>query len=101
MKKTTGPFKIVEAKSDCENQADHFRNYDCNNYDTCLSLAAALDWDSFHCCECTGVIDSAILWQARQAQRRDKVVNRICDIPETINPLDDPTTPQRTVANLK
>lgn len=51
MKKAQGPFQVIETESFGENQSDPFRNYECENYATCLSLAAALDWDNFHCCE--------------------------------------------------
>ena len=56
------------------------RNYSCLNYDTCLDLAASLNWESFTCGECAGKINEKLLWRARQVQRTDPVARALCDL---------------------
>ena len=58
------------------------RYYGCPNYNTCLSISAALDWEAFSCCGCSAEVDEALVWQARQAQRKDPVAKKICKIPQ-------------------
>lgn len=58
------------------------REYSCSNYELCLNLAAALNWESFSCEGCCGRVNETLLWQAHQAVKRDKVGSRICDLPE-------------------
>jgi len=74
-----GPFRLFE--QDSESSEDPFRNYDCDNYQNCLSLAAGLDWDGFKCDGCQGQIQESLYWQVRQAQKKDQLVKEICDIP--------------------
>ncbi|HQH26548.1 MAG TPA: hypothetical protein PLP17_04055 [Oligoflexia bacterium] len=57
------------------------RRYDCENYDTCLSLAAALDWHSFSCGGCSGCVNQQLLWRAHNALRRSSAMRRICKLP--------------------
>lgn len=91
-----GPFKLLDNhSSDCDNQPDPFRNYECDNYTTCLSLAAALDWESFHCRGCKGEINDQLLWQARKLERQDKLVGQICHL------TDEDSTISPAVANQK
>lgn len=80
-----GPFQIIE--SDGSGDVDQpiappRRRYSCPNYDTCLDLAAALNWDNFTCRGCSGEIDGALLWRAKQAQKKDSVAGQLCAIPE-------------------
>ena len=58
------------------------RDFDCNNYETCLGLAAALNWDSFTCDSCARKINPQLIWRAHQNIRQDKSLNQICDLPE-------------------
>ncbi len=65
------------------------RNYDCKNYQSCLELAATLNWDSFTCThlsglKCSGDINEKLVWQAHLAQRSDKVAKRICELPNIV-----------------
>jgi hypothetical protein len=70
------PFTAVEAPVEAPR-----RRYDCQNYCTCLDLAAALNWDNFTCRGCSGDIDEKLLWRARQALRKDEVARQVCDLP--------------------
>src|SRR5690606_31514391 len=45
------------------------RRYDCDNYQCCLELAAALDWESFTCLGCSGELNDKLFRQAHMAQR--------------------------------
>ena len=56
------------------------RNYDCKHYETCLDLAASLNWSSFTCTGCSGEVNSALLWRAHQNQRKDSVAKALCDL---------------------
>lgn len=80
-----GPFQIIKngeyAEGDVPLAAPR-RRYGCVNYDTCLNLAAALNWDNFTCRGCSGEIDQALSWRAHQAARKDKVVRCLCEIPD-------------------
>ena len=79
-----GPFQIIESEG-CGNVdapiAAPRRRHGCQCYDTCLDLAAALNWDNFTCRGCSGSIDSSLFWRARQAQKKDAVVKTLCDFP--------------------
>lgn len=80
-----GPFQVIEDSGlgivDDPVSAPR-RRFSCSNYDLCLNLAAALNWDNFTCRGCSGQVDESLLWRARQAMKRDMVVRRLCDIPE-------------------
>jgi hypothetical protein len=41
------------------------RRYECQNYDGCLDLAAALNWTSFTCTGCDGSIDPHLAHRAQ------------------------------------
>lgn len=58
------------------------RNYDCRNYDTCLGLAAALNWSSFTCAGCTGTVNKHLLWRAHSEVRKNKTLAELCDLPD-------------------
>jgi len=89
-----GPFQIIEEDGTTDQPiAAPRRRYFCTQYETCLNLAAALDWDSFTCRGCSGEIDERLLWRARQAQKKDKIAHDICDLPQIsqVDPdLDNP-----------
>lgn len=80
-----GPFQIIENDGigcvDLPISAPR-RRHSCQNYQSCLDLACALNWDSFTCRGCSGSIDQSLLWQGHQAKRKDSVAKRLCDIPE-------------------
>ena len=57
------------------------RRYGCANYDSCLDLAAALNWESFTCKSCSGSINEKLYWRAHQATRKDSVARALCDLP--------------------
>ncbi len=57
------------------------RRFDCDNYETCLGLAAALNWQSFTCRECTGEINQQILWRAHQITKKDNDLADLCKLP--------------------
>lgn len=79
-----GPFQIVEAEG-CgvvDNPMDApRRRYDCQFYQSCLAIAAALNWDSFTCRGCCGKIAEQLFWRARQASKKDEIVGRLCELP--------------------
>lgn len=80
-----GPFEIIESqgKGDVPSPgAVPLRRYNCSNYERCLDLAAALNWDSFGCSGCNGEVNEALCWRAHQARKKDRVVDRICHLPE-------------------
>lgn len=54
------------------------RQYGCSNYETCLNIAAALNWETFTCGRCSGSINQQLVWQAHQARRRDGVARALC-----------------------
>ena len=58
------------------------REFDCPQYDTCLSLTAALNWESFSCADCCGELNEQLLWRAHQNCRRDKSLAGLCQLPE-------------------
>ncbi len=74
-----GPFQIIENESLDFPLEPPRRRYSCPRYDTCLNLAAALNWDSFTCRGCSGEANQALFWRARQEFRKDGVVRKICD----------------------
>lgn len=94
-----GPFQIIEAdgSGEVENPIDApRRRYDCQNYETCLDVAAALNWDNFTCRGCSGVIEEALFWRARQAMKKDNVVSRLCELPSIkFHKSDDPDEKDR------
>ncbi len=53
------------------------RSYGCKNYDTCLELAAALDWDSFTCAGCCGEFDRQLLWRAQHALKKNPALAKL------------------------
>lgn len=94
-----GPFEIIEglgaAQSDLPGEAPR-RRYDCNNYDVCLELAAALNWDSFTCRGCNEEVSQPLLWRAHQARRKDSVAGSLCDRLPEIHILSNPCLPERS-----
>lgn len=64
-----------------ENSSTPERRFDCANYETCLGMAAALDWESFTCKGCCGDIDERLLWRAHHRLRNDSGLASVCKLP--------------------
>lgn len=80
-----GPFQIIDSHAAAPSESPAIpprRRYECVNYETCLNLAAALNWDNFTCRGCSGEVDESLLWRARQAFKRDAIVKALCEVPE-------------------
>ncbi len=87
-----GPFQVIadEAPQDPKLPIEPpRRRYECSNYEFCLDLAAALNWDNFTCRGCSGEIAQPLLWQANQCARKDQVIRKICSLPQ-IQCLSEP-----------
>ena len=83
-----GPFQILNnpALESAETPADPpRRRYDCVNYETCLSIACALNWHSFTCRGCNAQVNQTYCWQALKEARKDKVASSLCDLPEVVH----------------
>ncbi len=79
-----GPFQIIRSEeSGCLEKAVSApkRRYFCPHYACCLDLAASLNWDNFTCRGCNSEIDQSLLWRAHQAQKKDRIAMKICDLP--------------------
>ncbi len=73
-----GPFQIIESETlDLPSDAPK-RRYSCSHYETCLNMAAALNWDNFTCRGCSGDVNASLLWRAQSESRKDSVVKEIC-----------------------
>lgn len=80
-----GPFQVIEEEGFGvvdDPVAPPRRRFSCRNYEVCLNLAAALNWDNFTCRGCCGDVNSSLLWRARQVMKKDIFVHRLCDIPQ-------------------
>jgi hypothetical protein len=66
------------------------RRYDCERYETCLGLAASLNWESFTCRGCCGEPNENLLWRARVSARKDSVAARLLKA-SPIAPLNSPS----------
>ena len=79
-----GPFQVIESEGsgivDSPMTAPR-RRYSCENYNTCLDLAAALNWDNFTCRGCCGDVNESMCWRALHAQKKDRIAGRLCSIP--------------------
>lgn len=60
------------------------RRYECAHYDTCLELAAALNWSSFTCRGCSGEVNESLRWRAGQMARKDSIAKRLCGFPKLV-----------------
>lgn len=99
---TPGPFQVIDGPildKSTKSELDHppegpRRRYDCKNYETCLNLAAALNWDSFTCRGCCEEVNEKLLWRAQHEMRKDQMAKAICDLP---NPrqrkIESPASP--------
>ena len=79
-----GPFQVIDNDAIGSPNAPiqpPRRKYECTNYETCLNLAAALNWDSFTCRGCNGEVAENLFWRAHQMEKRDKLVGVICNLP--------------------
>ncbi len=83
MKRQPGPFPVIENNGDghVDNpMSAPKRRYMCENYQSCLEVAAGLNWDNFTCRGCSGEVDETLIWRACSAKRNDKVARRILSI---------------------
>jgi hypothetical protein len=60
-----------------DTDADAVRQFDCHNYDSCLSTSAALNWQDFTCQSCDGTIDDSLLALAKSAAYFDPVLSHL------------------------
>lgn len=71
------------------------RMFDCANYNTCLGLAAALNWNSFSCEGCSGKVNSQLLWKAHSSLRNDKALSRLLGLPPPSAHEELPSKPEK------
>jgi hypothetical protein len=115
---TPGPFEVrcethadvaplsrssTSAATDLPASADEVprRRYDCEMYETCLGLAASLNWESFTCRGCCGQPNENLLWRARVSARKDSVAARLLKAPPIVplNSLRIPVEPKRETSS--
>ena len=65
-----------------DSPVEPLRRLECSNYDTCLNLAAALNWESFTCDGCSGHLNQSLRWRAGQSARKDSIAKAICGAPK-------------------
>lgn len=82
------PFSKILASSAADYpQSTHEtprRRYDCDRYETCLGLAASLNWESFTCRGCCGQPSETLLWRARVSARKDSVAAHLLSAPPIV-----------------
>ena len=95
---TPGPFEIrceehtVDAHSPCTTRGEFSptfreippRRYECDCYETCLGLAASLNWEGFTCRGCCGQPNEKLMWRARVSARKDSVAARLLNAPPVV-----------------
>ncbi|MCI5065638.1 hypothetical protein MRY87_07935 [bacterium] len=87
---SAGPFRLLEEELEAHEDAiprpmaAPTRRYECKNYERCLEIAAALNWESFSCKNCPGEMNEQLIWQAHSAQRHDAVSQQVCDLPTLV-----------------
>jgi hypothetical protein len=69
---SSGPFLHSQESDD-----DATREFDCSNYDSCLSTSAALNWHDFTCSSCDGTINESLLSLAKSAAYFDPLLNHL------------------------
>ena len=97
-----GPFQIIE--SEVQGSIDNpinapRRRYECSNYETCLVIAAGLNWDSFTCRGCNGEFEESLHWRARQEINKDKTVKKICELPNACVNSESPNNKEANNQN--
>jgi hypothetical protein len=83
MVKDRGPFPVILDNSPPSKNPPR-RNHSCPNYEGCLSLAAALDWQSFSCLGCAGDPDVTLVWRAQLKRKDDPLASRFLREPAAI-----------------
>lgn len=104
-----GPFQVIDQsvpdgtpRSELDHPAEGpKRRYDCGNYETCLNLAAALNWDSFTCRGCCREINEKLLWRAQHEVRKDLMAKAICELPDPRDRKIENCIPLPKVASSK
>ncbi len=61
-----------------------FRCFDCKNYETCLNLTAVLNWHSFTCKGCNGIVEPKLIWRAHQELKNNNNLKEICPLPKLL-----------------
>ena len=83
MVKKSGPIEFKENLDSLESMGTYpSRDQKCKNYETCLNLAASLDWDGFDCTNCNKKINEQLIWRAQSVQRKDTLTKKIFPIPK-------------------
>lgn len=77
------PIILASPTETEEVEQSPYRNFGCANYDRCLSLAAALDWDSFSCSGCDEQINEQLIWRAHHRLRAEPQLAELFDLPVT------------------
>lgn len=80
-----GPFQVIDIddiKDSANPVAAPKRRYSCSNYNNCLNIAGALDWDNFTCRGCNGEVEPTVLWRARQAVRSEHSMKKLFSFPD-------------------
>ncbi|MEY4668416.1 MAG: hypothetical protein RL518_1115 [Pseudomonadota bacterium] len=101
------PFPALKTKTptDLPSSTDDVprRRYECESYETCLSLAASLNWESFTCRGCCGQPNENLLWRARVSARKDSVAARLLQAPPivAINSQQSPLAIERETSSAK
>lgn len=72
---------LTEERDDLDNLDPPAREYECKNYEICLGLAAALNWKSFTCLQCSGEVNQQLLWRAHHKIRNNPSLSKLCGLP--------------------
>ncbi len=110
-----GPFQMIYNDDSELTSADYsegilpeIRMYNCKNYECCLNVVAALDWEGFTCSGCNGEQNEQLIWRAQGECNKDQTLRTICQLPdlrqrkiESTEPFGSEFTGLRLVVNNK
>ena len=74
-------FQVLTEENDELELNPPVREYECKNYEICLGLAAALNWKSFTCQQCSGDVNQQLLWRAHHKVRNNPSLSKLCGLP--------------------
>lgn len=74
------PHNPVEAAAHSDNSVAPERDINCTNYQACLNLAAALNWDAFTCQGCNRTVNESLRWRACHTTKHDAVAKALCGV---------------------
>lgn len=63
-----------------DNVHEPIRKFDCSNYETCLGIAAVLNWESFTCARCQGKVNRSMLTQVESRVKKDDSLRALISI---------------------